>query len=185
MNEDMNPWLSIWFRPRETIRHIVDTRGGWSVLALAMSTGVVSALMQVNRTALEPNLLSIVGIAVIALVGLVLGLASLYLAGWLYRWVGSWFGGQAKVQEVRAALAWAQVPTFAIFVLWLVIFLMSPAGGMISSDGHLTGQAGGLASWILITTVVVGRVWQLILTAHALGAVHRFSAWKEIGRAHV
>ncbi len=179
--EHMNPWISMGLKPQQTVHYILETGGGRSVLMLAMLVGVARALMQVNHTALAADLQSILGVVAIALVGVVVGLASLYLGGWLYRWIGSWFGGQAKAKDVRTALAWAQVPMLAVFTLWFVIFLTSPAWGMISSDGHLTGRAGAVASVVLIVAGAVGMVWQAILTVHALAVAHRFSAWKGFG----
>ncbi len=178
----MNPWLSIWWHPRSTIRQIVDTNPRRSVLLIMMSVGVAGVLMQgarfLNRSGLP------VPIFFLMLLGLgaVVGLIWLYLFGWLYRWVGSWLGGQAKNVEVRAAIAWAQVPTLAGWLLWVIVGLVSPASASWYYHYHHGSLAGPPTP--VIALAIVGAIvgfWKFALQCHTLGEVHRFSSAKGFG----
>ena len=167
----MNPWVSIWLKPRQTIRQIVDTDPTHLVLFLMISAGAASGLMQLTEARVTEQLnlpFAFVGV-VVAVLGAVLGVMGLYVYGWLYRWVGSWFGGKAKNVEVRAAIAWVQVPTLYLFGVWMILRLISggPMGVVIALVYGLLG-------------FVVG-IWGLVLACHTVGEVHRFSAWKGLG----
>jgi hypothetical protein len=48
-----------------------------------------------------------------------LGIIHLDIGGAILRWTGSWFGGQASSEEVRAAIAWSSVPR-----IWALLLLI-------------------------------------------------------------
>jgi hypothetical protein len=187
----MTPWVAIWIRPRQTIRRIVDTNPKQGVLWLAMASATAGVLIQFGaliagylmrtRAAvtgeadswLVPLLLTLLGAVIIGALG---GLGWLYLFGWLYRWVGSWFGGQAKNVEVRAAIAWVEVVSLAVFGVWVLLLVVS-GGQLVSAPEELLTAAGlglGLVAF-------GGWMWRTVLVCHTLGEVHRFSAWKGLG----
>ncbi len=171
-HEPLNPWTSIWLQPRQTIRQIVDTDPTRHVLWLAMGAGAVSALMPVMKhtATLKTSAGLVMLVAVIG--GAIVGFVGLYVTGWLYRWVGSWMGGQAKSVEVRAALAWGSLPAFAEFVIWLLVMLATVGSGAFGNP--IVGVVMGVVATVL-------GIWQLVLQCHTLGEVHRFSAWKGFG----
>jgi len=180
-SEGLNPLGSIWFHPRRTIRAIVDTDPFYGVLLLAMAAGAANAIMEVAALpGPAPIGSSIFAAGLLAgSAGAVLGIAWLYIFGWLYRWVGGWLGGRAKTQEVRAAIAWVEVPTLALFLLWLIGYLWAPdpeaaAGG----SGELIRLVGIV---FLSLLAVVVWVWRTVLACQTLAEVHRFSAWKGLG----
>ena len=163
----MNPWLALWTHPRQVIREIVDHRPQYLVLPLAIAAGAFEVLNQVlfrRAAAGVPGPLIL--IAALALGGL-LGSIGLYVFGWLYRWVGSWLGGQGSAEQMRAAIAWAGVPSLV--------------GGVL---GLLAGAAGirqGLGIGVLVIVGLILGVWKLVISCQMLGEVHRFSAWKGFG----
>ena len=116
------------------------------------------------------------------LFGAVIGFGGLYLLGWLYRWVGSWFGGQASNVEVRAALAWSGIPLFWLYGLLTLGRLLSFAAGLLLGSSQ-AGKAivepvvGTLAIAVGITAIV-GSIWALVIFSRMMGEVHRFSGWK-------
>lgn len=102
---EFNPWIEIWFRPRKTIRRIVDSNPKRWVILLAALAGVANVLDQASARSWGDSL-GLPGILAMAVVlGPLLGLAGLAIGGWWYRWTGSWFGGQANTDQVRAAIA--------------------------------------------------------------------------------
>ncbi len=175
----MNPWCSIWFKPRQTIRAIVDQDPGYCVLPLAVAAGMATLWMQFGGLALEaakPML-----IAAVLLGGALMGVLWLFIFGWLYRWVGSWFGGQAKNADVRAAIAWAEMPMFLVFGLWIPFALFLRSQNLPAKEPTVpTNDA--LAAFLVFAIVIFGSwLWRVILASQTLGEVHRFSAWKGFG----
>jgi len=175
----MNPWISIWTKPRQTIRQIVETNPTRGVLPLALAAGISTALMQAMDSLIRAGLGPPVALSIAVAVGAVMGVVWLYLFGWLYRWVGGWFGGQAKNAEVRAAIAWVEVPTFAIVLCWALLVLPSfLAGRSAAGEAHPLAAVGVVA--FALAAFAIG-IWKLVLACHTVGEVHRFSAWKGLG----
>ncbi len=178
----LNPWLSIWVKPRETMRWIVDTDPTRQVVLLAVLGGIAQFLDRAAGRSLGDTL-SVSVILIIALfVGSIGGLISLHIGGALLRWTGSWFGGQATSEEVRAAIAWSSVPTIWALLLWipeLMLFeeeLFTTATPRIDANPLLLFFLLGFAA----VEVVIG-IWTIVVFLKCLGEVHRFSAWKALG----
>jgi hypothetical protein len=180
--DSMTPFLSIWTQPRATIRRIVDSDPTRNVLALAAIGPAMSSLVSqwsaamngsANQSVLWPLF---VAFNVAFQAGL--GILFLYLSSVVFKWSGSLLGGVASRVEVRAALAWSQVPTIAIeIVLLLALFAGVPIPKM------LPGQLPQIDPAFYKVMVVVGvlGIWGLFINLKCLGEVHRFSAWRAFG----
>ena len=163
----MNPWVTIWFKPRQTIRHIVNTNPRHLVLPIVITAGAIegftyprylSARFRVSEPLTTPIAIGL---------GVTLSVTSLYVFGWLYRWVGSWFKGQARNVEVRATIAWLKIPVMVGLFLWF-------CSRKVSLGFHPLGVFLFIAGYVVL-------VWGGLLKCHALGEVHHFSAWKGLG----
>lgn len=171
-------WLTIWFRPRATIRRIVDSDPRRFVLGIVWIAGALTVLnSQVTAAAIDlprnaPHMprLGSTGIAVAAFACGVLSVVLLYGLGALYRWAGSMLGGTATAVEVRAALAWAQVPG-----LYLMIATITAA-----ALGLYTPAVPHSASPFSLIESIIG-LWVFVISLKCLGEVHRFSAWRALG----
>ena len=160
----LNPWLSIWIQPRETIRWIVDTDPKRQVILLAVVGGIAGSLYPSVIGSQTEFIFSLIG-------GSISGLLYLYIGGALLRWIGSWFGGQATTEEVRAAIAWSLVPTIWSLLLWipgLIILVFVPSLYLLFALGFVYAQ------------IIIG-IWAFVVLLKCLGEVHRFSAWKALG----
>ena len=77
-----NPWLSIWMRPRATMRHILDTDPGGYVLALAAAGRGSAAQLDRATQRNAGDVLSLPTILVLAVIlGPIGGILVLYLGG--------------------------------------------------------------------------------------------------------
>lgn len=183
----MNPWISIWLKPRQTIRQILDTDPKRGVLLLAVAGGMADVLVQGLGSFVEMKIHLAIAAVICMVLGGLFGLFGLYLLGWLYRWVGKWFGGQARNVEVRAALAWTQdVPVLWLFGLWAALLLVT-GGDLLKFQGKTAPPAGevtllaALFSVVLGAATVVVALWRFILGCKAIAEAHRFSGWKGFG----
>lgn len=164
----LNPFFLIWFHPRKTMRWILDTDPRHSVALLAVLIGISQSTMQMARAAPALGLPLQIAIGGAMTGGALGGLLSLYYMGWLFRITGRWLGGQGRGEEVRAAIAWGELPLFIIFVFWLVLFFNRKAG-LFQAFLSPTLYGG---------VVVIASIWSLLLSCHTVGEAHRFSAWK-------
>ena len=178
---DGNPWLTIWTRPRGTIRSIVDTDPTRSVVVLAMIYGISSTLSRAlqNDQGDKLSLPAIIGLALIG--GSIGGVIGNYVVGALVRWVGGWFGGVASSEECRAAMAWGSVPhvvNLALMAVLIVVF-----GQDLFKAAALEGVGNEKAILLIgvgLAQITIG-IWSAVLSIKCVAEVHRFSAWKALG----
>ena len=97
-----SPFLTIWTRPRATMRAIVDTNPSFRVLPIAMVGGVLQAI-QLEASIFAGEWVSISTLLVIAVVfGPLVGVALLYLGAWLVELSCRLLRGEADSREVRS-----------------------------------------------------------------------------------
>jgi hypothetical protein len=174
----VDSWLSIWYRPRATIRRIVDTDPRKFVLLIAWMAGALAALNSqiaiatLDLSANVPHLprLGSIGIAIAAFLFGLLSVVGLYGLAALYRWAGGILGGTATAVEVRAALAWSQVPGIYLVVVTIIATAL----------GLYTPPAPHMTSPFNFVETIVG-IWIVVISLKCLGEVHRFSAWRALG----
>lgn len=180
--ETLNPWKSIWIRPKATIRFVLATDPGRAVLALAALSGISGMLDRLVMKSVGDQLELSVIILLAILVGPITGIIGLYLGGALLRWTGSWLRGTAESIEVRAAIAWSSVPVVCWLPAWvpqIVLFgkeLFTTETPRIDESSTLLGALIGIG----VLEVVVG-IWSFVLMLHTIGQAHGFSAWKALG----
>ena len=120
-------FFTIWTEPRATMRRIVDTDPTRNVVALAAIGPGISALAGQWSKALGSNAnLSVLWplwVAASVVVQAAIGVLFLFIFGAIFKWSGSLLGGVASRVEVRAALAWSQVPAIAAELILLLAVL--------------------------------------------------------------
>jgi len=116
-------------------------------------------------------------VAVIVAFWAALGVLSLYIGSVVLKWSGSLLGGVASRVEVRAAMAWSQVPAIAAGIVLLVAVLM---GVPVPLQRHVPlSQIDPAFYKIMVAEGVLG-FWGFIISLKCLGEVHRFSAWRAL-----
>ncbi len=175
----LNPWFSIWTRPRATMRTILDTDPTRMVVLLAMIGGISNALDNASARSLGDTwaLPSIFVLAAIG--GSIAGLIEVYLGGLIMRWTGRWIGGQGSLGEIRAAIAWSNVPLIWALLLWI------PSLALYGEEMFLSEAPRMDANWVpailLGIADVVVLVWWFFVYLECLGETQGFSAGKALG----
>lgn len=171
----LNPWLSIWIKPRKTIRQIVKTDPTRYVTILAALAGVSQVFTEASNEHVgdTATLAFIMATALIA--GPFVGLISLHLGAAVVRWVAEQFKGRATTVELRAAIAWAAIP--AIINLVILIVEISMFGVEIFSTATPQVEANVVLSTVLFVIDAVLAVWAVVLLVACLSAVSHVSTW--------
>jgi hypothetical protein len=175
----ITPFFTIWTEPRATIRRIVETNPTRNVVALAAIGPAVGALSNqwskaladtTNLSALWP-----IEVAFSVAFAAVLGVVSLFISGAILKWSGGLLGGVASRVELRAALAWAQVPAIAAEVILLIAVLEG-----IAIPNAAAAAALQIDPAFYKVGVVEGvlAIWGSIVGVYCIAEVHRFSAWR-------
>jgi hypothetical protein len=93
----------------------------------------------------------------------------------VFRWSGSLLGGTASSVEVRAALAWSQVPAIVgEIVLLFALFAGVPMPKIFPGRLPLIDPA---FYKVMVVEGVIG-IWGFVISLKCVGEVHRFSAWR-------
>jgi hypothetical protein len=177
-----NPFLTIWTRPRATIRGIIETDPTYRVIALTSASGIVGALNNAaQRNAGDRLPLSaILGMAIV--LGPIGGLIGLYIGAWFVGLSGRWLGGRADSEEVRAALAWSAAPTLVVIPIWII--QLAVFGHEMFTSATPSVEANPALYILVITTAVAEfalAIWSFVILLKTLGEVQGFSAWRALG----
>jgi Yip1 domain len=176
-----NPFVTIWTRPRATIRAIANTDTYRHIVPLAILAGIFRTLDGASeRNAGDAlPLAAILGIAV--LLGPVAGLLGLFVGGWFLGLTGRWLGGRARPDQLRAAIAWSFVPvlvTIPISIIQLGFF-----GRELFTRETPALDANPMLGLLLLATGILKAVlgfWSVVILLKGVGEVQGFSAWKAL-----
>ncbi|MDY7041747.1 MAG: Yip1 family protein, partial [Chloroflexota bacterium] len=179
--QPLSPWLTIWVKPRQTIRRIVDSDPQHQVILLAMLGGIFQVLNQSSSRHLGDTLSLPIIFLLCGIAGPIVGIFLLCVEGALLHWIGSRFGGQASPAEVRAACAWSSVPNIWSQILWI------PQFALLGKD-LFTSEIPKIAANPFLALIFLGflgvqlviAVWAFVVLLICLGEVHRFSIWKAL-----
>jgi len=177
--DSISPFFSIWIEPRATIRRLVDSDPTRNVLALAAIGPAINSLISqwsavINGTT-HPSVLWPLWVAFSVAIQAVFGILFLYIFAAVFRWSGSLLGGIATSVDVRAALAWSQVPAIvAEIILLFALFAGVPMPKMLPGRLPLIDPA---FYKVMVVEGVLG-IWGFIVSLKCVGEVHRFSAWR-------
>ncbi len=173
-------FFTIWTEPRATIRRIVDTDPTRNVIALAAIGPALNALANQWSKAIANNsnlsVLWPLWVAVNVAVQAAIGVVGLYIGAAILKWSGSLLGGVATRVEMRAAIAWSQIPGIAAEIVLLTAVLMGVPTPQAPAAGTLPHINPAFYK-ILVVEVVLG-LWGGILGIYCIAEVHRFSAWR-------
>ena len=87
-----NPYLTIWTRPRATIRGILDTNPTYHVLLLAMLGGILQSIDRAAQRNMGDQTSMEAILAIAFILGPLFGIAGLYIGGALIGWSGRRWG---------------------------------------------------------------------------------------------
>ncbi|WP_240911109.1 Yip1 family protein [Paludisphaera soli] len=173
------PLATIWTRPRETIRRILESDPSYLVIPLSLAAGVAKVLDAASWRHDGGRLQMPTILAMAMIFGPLTGVFGLYLAGWLLSWSGRVLGGVAEPEATRAALAWSLVPTVASLTVSAVQLAFLGDAMFRNSPGPAAGTGRFLlATWAI--HIFLG-VWSLLLLLIGLSEAHRISMARALG----
>ena len=178
----LNPWLSIWTKPRRTMRQILDDDPERLVLVLAALGGISQALDNASTRSAADHLSLLAVLAGAVALGAVGGIVGLYVSAVVLRVTGSWLGGTASSRELRAALAWPNVLTAWALLLWIPELLLFGRELFTTEMPRTDASLPLTVTFFCFAFVeIVIAIWSVVVVVKCVAEAQRFSAWRALG----
>jgi hypothetical protein len=171
------PWLTIWTRPRGTIRAIINSDPTRHVWLLAILWTMNQALDRFIARSMGDDT-SLVFIILLALIiSVIFGPLGLLFSGFIVRKIGGLLGGQATSgEEIRAAIAWSYIPSIVSLALTTVAILIYGQELFMSISPKIESSLWPIL--ILSAGQLVMGVRGLFILIKGVSEAHQFSAWR-------
>ena len=177
----LRPWLSIWVRPRETMRRILASDPRRQTLLLAALGGIAASIGSGRSLLVDDEVPDGALLPIMIAAGAVAAIPGLYLGGWLIRLTSRWFEGRGDSVATRAAIAWSNVPAIWGLLLWVPMISAFGLDGLTLRMADLEGDTAGQTLVVLVgvAELAIGA-WGVVILLKCLGEAHGFSAWRAL-----
>jgi hypothetical protein len=177
----LNPWFSIWTKPRATMKEVFQSTPRYVFLLF-----FVGSFVQVlDRASLRHSgdSMSLLQLIVMSLIGSLIGAAIYYyLIPTILRWTGSLLGGIGTTERVRYSVAYSYIPMiYSLVIVWLPsLFLFGIEN--FTTFTPVVDSSSTLTLLLVLFGIVdlVIAIWSIIIFLKCLGEAHQFSAWKAL-----
>jgi hypothetical protein len=176
-----NPWLSMWTKPKSTIRKIVDYNPNFRLYVLSAIYGLVSLISSSQSLALGEKLNFFLILFICLILAPIWGYITFSVSAFFVYFTGKWLKGQANYRQVRASIAWSNVPMIGNLILWIILFIIFKYDILKEFPGAypITNVQKTLLFTILFAQLVLS-IWVIVLYINSLAEVQRFSIGKSI-----
>jgi len=183
-----SPWITIWYRPRLTIRAINESDPKKDVLLIAILIGLLGIFPGMLLSMLIANVditFLIIGMVITFIIGPIFGIVWLYVAGAILGLTGMMLGGKGTGEEIRAALAWGNIPTFAMYAVMipfmLILFASMPSIEQLGQPGVAISPLLSLSSCFMMLMIPFFLYSFYFIFLQSLAEANQFSGWRAFG----
>lgn len=173
-----NPWLNIWVNPRKTIAGIIKYNPSVNLWLLSILHGLPMLLHVAQNMSLGAEFKTgWILFSAIILAGLV-GIIGISIGALFCQWTGKWIGGKGTFVNVRAAVAWSNVPNIVTLIMWGLVIA---AFGKDIFNGTFSSTAFTWKQMLLVGAGIIQlamSIWSIVILVKGLAEAHGFSAWK-------
>ncbi len=181
-NEPQNPWTTIWFDPRGTIRYLLETNPMHSFYLLIALGGIGNLFSSASGYGMADMLPVHQVIFSSLLVGPFAAFVSVYLWSWLLGISTKLFGGHAEKQQIRTAFVWSMAPVAYTLPLWGIRYILF-------RDELFTTERPFIEAHEFLKTLfgffegidVIISLFSFYILINAIAEVSGLSFWRSIG----
>ena len=180
----VNPWTSMWIKPRETIRELIEYNVNYRMLTICGLYGFFYTLYILLQTPYLKKLIelkhfgSIAGIVIGSLIiSIPIGYILFNLTSIFLFLGGKIIKAKGTFKQIRASLYWSHLPFIVSLILSTALIIIFSKEVEVVNQAKLIPKTG---TSLMLAFGLIGTffgIWGFIITLKALGEVHRFSAW--------
>lgn len=168
------PWLSVWLKPGETARWILDSQKSPVLLILLSGLSMNLDNSYFNSTGDTLSLSAILMIAIIF--SPVTGYLFVWISTYLFSVTGQWLGGTGSTKEIKPVVAWSGIFYAASLIIRFLEILI--LGNEFFQTVQPTVENSTFLSILFIFLHLLDLailIWWAVFMAVALGEIHAFS----------
>lgn len=173
----LNPWLTIWYKPRATFRSFINHGSANSklIIFLVMLSGVLYAFDRAVGKSMGESMSTLMVLVLVIVLGAVGGIISWLIWSAIVYYVGKLFKGTGTLREMYTVIGLSYIPVAVstIFCFFDVVILKDA----LFVDVYLSPFQ---IIWLLFSTffTFMFTAWSWFLMVKGIAEVHRFSSWK-------
>ncbi|KAA3642993.1 MAG: hypothetical protein DWQ07_20945 [Chloroflexi bacterium] len=186
------PIVTVWYKPEETIRRVLDGKAflGTETL-LGVYTVVVAiqfppgiTLSEIDQYWWGPLYIMVISLAVASFFTQI----EIYGVTAIVQWFGSLMGGVAIWDAIKAVVAWNKFTYIYFYLLWLLIRRLLLPEVFPISLARLNVYAFGLTSvdWLglLLVVAFIGiLIWRFVIYSRMIATAHQINVWRGVALA--
>lgn len=176
--EILTPLLSIWFKPRVTLRKLLDNPNPKFIYSIITIYGIVIVLNYLSEIGLGEDF-SLTFILLTAVVlGSIIGLIWYYLLGALFKWGGSLLGGRGSYKDLQLALVCYAIPSVVVLGFWIISLILFGINNFITSAAEIEIPFSLLMLIAPLGLLII--IWSIVILIICLSEAHQFSKKKAL-----
>lgn len=178
---DVNPWLSMWTHPKTTIRTIVDYNPNYRLFVLSAIYGFISLISSSQSFALGLSVNFFLLMLLCLIISPFWGYLIFSVSSFFIHITGKWLKGKAEYKEVRASIAWSNVPMIGNIILWAILFIVFRQDVLKDFPGsfEITLAQRGVLFTVFLCQLILS-IWIIVLYVNSLSEVQGFSIGKAV-----
>ncbi|PCI96138.1 hypothetical protein COB11_00220 [Candidatus Aerophobetes bacterium] len=180
MNQKLeeNPWWSMWVKPKETIRNIINYNHSYCFIWLCLLYGFIESVHIAQGLSLGGYLPMWITLLISIALAIPVGAISFSLTSLFVYWTGKLIKATGTYKEIRASVAWSNVTT--MFSVILVAILIVTFGNAVFFRNFYEASFSSAKAIVLILILVVEvvlAIWRLVIFIKSLAEVQGCSGW--------
>ena len=177
----MNPLLSIWSQPKNTVQYMLDNKQiSYLIFLAALSSFASGFLAFADKGFLVEFSLPVI-LLLITLLSIVIGVAGLGLSAVIYTWIARLLGGTGTIRNTSYAVAAGAIPTIWTMPLGIIAVILYGKNLFMQPDiFSITNMSTGF--YLLYNLILLGiSIYGIVILSKGIGLVHNFSALRGFG----
>ncbi|HDR6289205.1 TPA: YIP1 family protein [Bacillus cereus] len=178
----LNPWFSIWTKPRDTMKEIFISKPK-NVFLLILLGSFVQTLDRASSKDMADSVSNPFSMILLIIFStFFMSLIYYFLLPALFNWVGKKLGGQGTFEKTRYSVAYSYIPyVYSLILVWVPSFFLIGIENFTSETPKMDSSLTLTLLFLIwgIIDIVIG-IWTIILSLKCLGEAHQFSAWKAL-----
>ncbi|HDX9588876.1 TPA: YIP1 family protein [Bacillus pseudomycoides] len=178
----LNPWFSIWIKPRDTMKEIFISKPKNVFLLILLGTFVQALDRAASKSIADSISSPFLLISVVIFSSFIGALIYYFLLPALLNWVAKKLGGQGTFEKTRYSIAYSYIPyVYSLILVWMPSFFLFGIENFTSETPKMDSNTTLTILFFIFAIIdfVIG-IWTIIISLKCLGEAHQFSAWKAL-----